>query len=113
MAKRINHNTVIQYIVKSIAKATPPRITTFIGKIIDTIAGFTAKSKTDSGQSTSSRTIALTKLILHAQNAKIGVPIAQAVAHRVKKLMTPGTPKTEADIADTIEKWKDFGRTLE
>ena len=37
----------------------------------------------------------------------------QAVTDRVKKLMTPGTPKTEADIADAIEKWIESGRTLE
>merc|ERR1712015_487361 len=37
----------------------------------------------------------------------------QAVTDRIKRLMSPTTPKTEADIADAIERWVESGRTLE
>ena len=37
----------------------------------------------------------------------------QAVADRVKKLMSPSTPKIEAEIADAIERWLESGRLLE
>ena len=37
----------------------------------------------------------------------------QAIADRVKRLMSPAPPKTEHDIADMIEKWSDSARMLE
>ena len=37
----------------------------------------------------------------------------QAVAGRMKRLMSPGTPKSEAEEADATERWVESGRTLE
>ena len=37
----------------------------------------------------------------------------QAIADRVKRLMSPTPPKTEQDIADAIEKWSDSAKILE
>ena len=37
----------------------------------------------------------------------------QAMSDRFRKLMSPGVPKSEADIVDAIEKWVDAGRLLE
>ena len=37
----------------------------------------------------------------------------QDVTNRTKRLMSPTTPKTEAEIADAIERWVESGRTLE
>ena len=37
----------------------------------------------------------------------------QAVTDRVKRLMSPSTPKIEAEVADGIERWVESGRTLE
>ena len=37
----------------------------------------------------------------------------QAVTDRMKRLMSPSTPKSEAEVADAIERWVESGRTLE
>ena len=37
----------------------------------------------------------------------------QAVTERMKKLMSPITPKNEAEVADAIERWVEAARTLE
>ena len=37
----------------------------------------------------------------------------QAVTERMKKLMSPTTPKSEAEVADAIERWVEAGRILE
>ena len=37
----------------------------------------------------------------------------QAIAERMKKIMSPTTPKSEGDIADAIERWVEAARVLE
>ena len=37
----------------------------------------------------------------------------QAVTDRMKRLMSPATPKAESEIADAIERWMESGRMLE
>ena len=37
----------------------------------------------------------------------------QAVTARMKKLMSPATPRTEAEVADAIERWVEAARILE
>ena len=37
----------------------------------------------------------------------------QAISDRIRRLMSPGAPKSESDIADAIDRWVDSGRVLE
>ena len=37
----------------------------------------------------------------------------QAISDKIRKLMAPGTPKGEQDIADQLDKWIESIRTLE
>ena len=37
----------------------------------------------------------------------------QAITERIRKLVSPATPKQESDIADAIDRWVDPGRVLE